>query len=62
MREARDRECNTRAKDVGGISEDISNTRKELERGHDEEGTDGDTFMSSEAEIRRHAYNIYGVR
>ena len=62
MREARDRECNTRAKDVGGISEDISNTRKELERDQYEEGTDGDTFMSAEAEVHRHAYNIYGIR
>ena len=55
MREARERECNTRPKAVGGISKDINNLGKELERDQDESGTDGSAIASSNSKVRRHA-------
>ena len=44
VRKERDRECSARAKDVRGLSEDITNMRKEMESYQDEAGTDGSAF------------------
>ena len=41
VREVRERECNARTKAVGGISEDIADMGKELERYQGKVGTDG---------------------
>ena len=58
----RERECNTRTKDIGGLREEITDLGKELERDQDEARTYGAAFASAEAKVHRHAYNIYGVR
>ena len=44
------------------ISKEIYNLRKDLERDHDEAGTDGAAFASAEDKVRRNSSNIYGVR
>ena len=62
VREERWRECNIRAKEVGGIRKDINDVGKDLERDHGEAGTYGDAFASSKAKVRRHASDINGAR
>ena len=62
MRETSDREFNSRFKAVGGISKNITNLGKYLERDQDEVGKDGAAFVSTEAEVCRHASNIDGVK
>ena len=62
MREARKRECNARVEAVGGIREEINNIGKEMELEQDETVTYGSTFASTNSKVRRHAYDIYGVR
>ena len=62
MREARERECNTRAKSAGRLSKDITNMGKELERDQDKAGTDGAAFASSEVKERINSFNLYRVR
>ena len=62
VREAREREFKDRVKAVRGISEEIKNLGKELERYQEEAETDGDAIASAEDDICRHAPNIYGLR
>ena len=60
--EAMERERNVRAKAAGGLSEDITDLEKELERNRDEAGTTGSVFASSKANLCRLVSNIDGVR
>ena len=48
VREARDRDSNSRAEAVRGITKDMGELGKELERSRDEVGTEGDYLTSSE--------------
>ena len=61
MREARDRERNTRAKAVGGINEDMADLGEDTKRARDEEGTDMDALVFAEAKAYRLASDIRGV-
>ena len=62
VREEREREFNDRVKAIGGINEEITNLGKDLERYQEEAETDGAAFASAEAEICRHASDLYEVR
>ena len=62
VREARERECNIRAKATGGLSEEITDLGKGLDRDQDESGIDGAAFASAEDKVCRHDSNIYRVR
>ena len=61
-REAREIECNTRTKYVGGINEDMTNMKKDMERYQDEAVRAGTTFASAKAELCRLSSNIDGAR
>ena len=58
----RDRECNTRTKDIGGLSEEITDLGKDLGRVLDKAGTAGATFASAKDELCRLTSDIDGVR
>ena len=51
LRETRERECNSRPKAIGGISEEITDMGKYMERDQDKAGADGDAFTSSKANV-----------
>ena len=58
MIEARERECNTRAKAVIGIIKEITDLGKELERDHAKAKTTRDAFTSTKDKVRRLTTNI----
>ena len=62
VREPRNRECNSRARAVVGISKYITNLWKELERYPDELGRSGAAFASTKADLCSIDSNINGVR
>ena len=61
MKEARDRECNSRSKAVGDINEYMDDLGKELEGGRYEAVTDRAALASTEAKAHRFSSGIDGV-
>ena len=62
VREVRDSVFNTSTKAVGGISEEITDLGKDLEREQDKAGTSGSTFVSSKDKVCRITSYLDGVR
>ena len=62
VREAMNRECNSRYRAVGGISKYITNLGKKIERYPDEVGRSGAAFASTKADLCSIDSNINGVR
>ena len=62
VRGANERECNSRAKSVRGLSKDIIDLGEELERYQEESGTSKNALSSAKAKVCRLAFEINRVR
>ena len=53
VREGRERDCKSRSEDIIGISEEITDLGKDLDRDQEKAGTDGAAFVSAKDEVCR---------